>query len=320
MPLFLMLYEEINMLQSFTVVGTQVFILFILIGIGFLGARKGIIQKEGVSSITEIMLYIVTPCVIIHAFQRDFEPSLLKGFLISFMAAVLSHVLCIFMGKLFIHNSDDDKNRLFRFGVIFSNCGFMSLPLLDALLGSEGVFYGASYVAVFNLFLWSYGLVIMDRTGGGLSLKKIVLNPGVIPVVIGLLFFFTSFKLPGLIAVPVEYLAALNTPVPMLVIGYNVSKIDFKKAMRDKDEYIMMQLRLLVCPALILTILYLVGIRGVLLIACAVSSSAPVAASSTMFTIKFGGNSELSSETVAVSTLLSIITMTLIVGIAFAIA
>ena len=226
------------MLQSFTVVGTQVFILFILIGIGFVGTKAGIIKKEGVSTITEIMLYIVTPCVIIHAFQRDFEPSLLKGFLIAFGAAILSHVICIILGKLFIQNEDDDKKRLFRFGVIFSNCGFMSLPLLDALLGSEGVFYGASYVAVFNLFLWSYGLVLMDTKGGALSVKKILLNPGVIPVVIGLIFFFTSFRLPNIIGIPVEYLAALNTPVPMLVIGYNVSRLDLKKAMRDRDEYI----------------------------------------------------------------------------------
>jgi hypothetical protein len=308
------------MLQSFFVVGTQVLILFILIGIGFIGAKKGIIQKEGVSTITEIMLYIVTPCVIIHAFQRDFEPKLLKGFLIAFGAALLSHAICIILGKLFIHNSDDDKNRLFRFGVIFSNCGFMSLPLLDALLGSEGVFYGASYVAVFNLVLWSYGVMIMDRTGSKLSIKKLLLNPGVIPVFVGLLFFFTSFKLPSIIATPVSYLAALNTPVPMLVIGYNVSGIDLKKAMRDKDEYIMMILRLLVCPVIVLGIMYGLGIRGTLLVACAVSASAPVAASSTMFTIKFGGNSELSAETVAVSTLLSIITMTLVVGSAFAIA
>jgi len=308
------------MLQSFSVVGTQVLILFILIGIGYLGAKKGIIKSEGVSTITEIMLYIVTPCVIIHAFQRKFEATLLKGFLISFGAAVLSHVLCIVLGKLFIHNPDDDKNRLFRFGVIFSNCGFMSLPLLEALLGSEGVFYGASYVAVFNLFLWSYGVHIMDKNGAKLSVKKLLLNPGVIPVIVGLAFFFTSFKLPSIIAVPVEYLAALNTPVPMLVIGYNVARIDFKKAMRDKDEYIMMLLRLLICPALILMILYFLNIRGTLLVACAVSASAPVAASSTMFTIKFGGNCELSAETVSVSTLLSIITMTLIVGCAMYLA
>ena len=291
-----------------------------MIGIGFIGAKKGIIEQGGVSTITEIMLYIVTPCVIIHAFQRDFESQLLRGFLIAFGAALLSHLICIILGKVFIHNSDDDKNRLFRFGVIFSNCGFMSLPLLDALLGSEGVFYGASYVAVFNLVLWSYGVMIMDRSGKGLSVKKLLLNPGVIPVVVGLIFFFTSFKLPDIIATPVSYLAALNTPVPMLVIGYNVSRIDLKKAMRDRDEYIMMVLRLLVCPAIVLGIMYLLGVRGTLLVACAVSASAPVAASSTMFTIKFGGNSELSAETVAVSTLLSIITMTLIVGSAFAIA
>ena len=302
------------MLNSFMVVGTQVLILFILIGLGVLGTKCRLITKEGVSTMTEIMLYLVTPCVMINAFQKDFDYSMFIGFLIACGSAVFAHVLAILLGKLFFKGQTADRKSVMRFAVIFSNCGFMSLPLLEALLGSDGVFYGASYVAVFNIMCWSYGLKIMDPECGKLSIKKILLNPGIDGVVIGLIFFFTSFHLPELILKPVQYMAALNTPVPMLIIGYYAAQLDVRSMLRDKDEYLVLLLRLVVTPLIVFGVLYALGIRGSLLVACVLSCSAPVAATGTMFSVKFGQDAKLSAELVALSTFISIITMTLIVG------
>ncbi len=303
------------MIESFLVVGQQVLILFILIAIGFMGGKLKFITKEGVSCITDIMLYIVTPCVIVNAFQKDFNAVLLVGFFKSFLAAIAAHLISIVLSKLFIRSKEDARKRVLQFGVVFSNCGFMSLPLLDALLGQEGVFYGASYIAIFNLLVWSYGLLLMDKSHSKLSIKKIILNPGTLPVIIGLIFFFCSYQLPSLIGTPVSYFAALNTPVPMLVIGYYISNLKLSGLFKGADEFIMLFLRLIASPLLLLALLYPLGFRGTLLLACIVSASAPVAATSTMFSIKFHSDAELSAGTIAVSTLCSIITMTLIVGI-----
>lgn len=303
------------MFESFMIVGQQVFILFILIAVGFLCGKLRLLTDDGISSLTNIMLYIVTPCVIIHAFQQEFNRMMLIGFLKSFLAAVFAHLICILLSKLLIKSKDDARKRILRFGVIFSNCGFMSLPLLDALLGQEGVFYGAAYIAVFNLLLWSYGLLLMDKEHAKLSVKKIILNPGTLPVVIGLILFFFSIRLPSMIDTPVTYLAALNTPVPMLIIGFYISRLNFARIFRKADEFLMLLLRLIISPLLMLGFLYGFGFRGSLLVACIISASAPVAASSTMFSVKFHLDPELSAGTVAVSTLISIITMTLVVGI-----
>ncbi|MBO7334292.1 MAG: AEC family transporter [Lachnospiraceae bacterium] len=304
------------MLDSFIVVGTQVAVLFIMIALGFFGGKRKIITGDGVKCINDIMLYFVTPCVIIHAFQRDYNSEMLKNLLLSMLAALISHIVCYVLAYAFIRNKEESKKKVLRFAVIFSNCGFMALPLLEALLGSEGVFYGAGYLTVFYLIVWSLGQYSMAKGTSGFKMYKAVLNPGVLSVIIGLILFFTSFTLPEIIGSPIAFLSGLNTPVPMLIIGYAISNLDLRDIINIKAEAGVLLLRLIVAPLITLGILYALNYRGNLLIASIVSAATPVAAITTMFSIKFGGDEKLASKIVAVSSLFSILTMTFIVAFA----
>ena len=140
------------------------------------------------------------------------------------------------------------------------------------------------------------------------------MNPGVIAVIIGLFFFFTSTALPEIILSPVNYLAGLNTPVPMLIIGYTMSKFRIRDLLGGFDEIKSYLVRLAAGPLIVLAILYAIGMRGNVLIAVITLASAPTAALTTMFAIKYGCDEQLSARLVSTSTLLSVVTMTLIVG------
>lgn len=304
------------MLESFAIVGTQVLILFIMIGLGFFGGKKKFLTQEGVRSINDILLYFVTPCVIIDAFQRPFDSKLLKNLLLSMLASLISHLLCYALGYLFVKSKDLAKRRVLRFTVAYSNCGFMALPLIGALLGDEGVFYGAGYLAIFNIMVWSFGQYSMGKGHQGFENKKAILNPGVLSAAVGLIFFFTSFTLPEIIGSPIAYIADLNTPLPMLIIGYTISKLDFNEIFHLTSEWIALLLRLVVAPCLLLLILYSFGYRGTLLIASIVSAATPVAAISVMFSIKFRIDETMASKLVAISSLFSVFTMTIVIGIA----
>ncbi len=304
------------MLESFLIVGTQVLILFILIALGYGLGKCKIFNQDGVKCINDLVIYVVNPCLIISAFQRKFEIALLRNFVLALIGALIAHVLCLVLALLIFRNKPEGRKKVLKFATIFSNCGFMGVPLLNALLGTDGVFYGAAYLVVFNLLIWSYGQYIMAKGSDGFSTKKIVLNPGVIAVAVGLVFFFTSTSLPSVILTPVEYLAALNTPVPMLIIGYTISKFKLSNLAGGFDEVKVYLIRLVIGPLILLGILYGMGLRGSVLVAVIVSASAPTAALTTMFSIKFGCDEELSARIVSTSTLLSIISMTLIVGLA----
>ena len=302
------------MISEFLTVFSQVLILFILISVGFIFGKTKIFNDNGIKSLTDLVLYIVCPSVVIDAFMREYEPKLLRNLLITAAFAFIAHLIPAVLSHILIHDKDKARERVLRFGSVFSNCGFMSLPLQQALIGDDGVFYGAVFVAVFNLLCWTYGLVLMSGDKRQLSPKKIITNPGIIGVSIGMIIFFCGINLPQVISKPVGYFAALNTPMPMFIIGYHLSKANILKALKERGLYITLALRLVVSPLLLFGIMYLFKIDSTIIIACVIASGAPTAAITTMFSTKFKRATELSVDLVSFGTLLSLITIPLIVA------
>lgn len=308
--------EVFVLLENFIMIAQQVLVLFILIGVGFACGKKGILTDESSKKITDIVLYVVTPCVMISAFQREFSMHLLGNILITALCATASIAATVFIAKLIFHDKNTARKKVLQFSAIFSNCGFMSLPLQKAILGDDGWFYGSIFVAVFNVIVWSYGLVMMSGDKKQMSVKKLAFNPGIVGVLIALIIFVLRIKLPYIISQPIDYLAALNTPLPMLIIGFYLSQADLKKAFTDAGAYLAMAVRLAFVPLLSMFVMHLLNVDPTIMIACVIASSAPTAATTTMFAAKYGRDVELSVSIVASTTLVSIITMPLIVALA----
>lgn len=305
------------MLSNFLTVGQQVIVLFILIGVGFVCAKTKIVGENAVKGMTNLALYFATPCVIISSFQNcKFNNEMLFNLLIMVLVVFCIHIGSIFISTLLFRDKDISRRAVFKVATIFSNCGFMSLPLQKAILGNDGVFYGAIYVAIFNIFVWTYGLVTMSEDKKDLSAKKLITNPGIVGVVIAVLLWVLNIHLPEILSSPVEYLGALNTPVPMIIIGCQLANANLKKAFTDKYSYLSISLRLIVIPIASLFILYLCGIRGSMLVATVIAASAPAAATTTMFSTKYSRDVSLSVGLVSATTLISIVTMPLIVAFA----
>ena len=295
---------------------TQVVILLILILLGAILTKAHILTEQGVKSMTDTVLILVTPCVIIKSFIREFNTSVLKNLLISFLIAFLAHIGFILISHLILHDKDKARERVLRFGAIFSNCGFMSIPLQQALLGDEGVFYCSSYIAIFNLFIWSYGLISMSGDKKYLTPKKILLSPGIIDLTIGLIIFLLSIPIQKIILEPISYMAALNNPIPMIIIGYHLMQSNVLKGLTDVKSLFAMAVKLVIFPLLMLGVLYLCGVRGTMLVSSVITCSAPTAAITTMFSAKYGADTSLSVNMVSLSTILSLATMPVIITLA----
>lgn len=298
----------------------QVLILFILILLGVVLTKCKLLNETTVKGMTDIVLLIVTPCVIIKSFIREFDKSVFKNLLISFLIAFLVHLGFIILARLLIHSKKTTSERVLRFSAIFSNCGFMSIPLQQALLGDTGVFYGSSFIAIFNLFIWSYGIISMSGDKKYMTPKKLILNPGLIGISIGLIIFLFSIPMPKIILEPVTYMAGLNTPVPMLIIGYHLTKSNLLGGFKDFKLMFAIFLKLVLFPLIALGVIYLCGVRGDMLVSSVISFSAPTAAMATMFSAKFSADTPLSVSMVSLSTIFSILTMPLIITLAQTVA
>src|SRR5690554_1429017 len=204
------------LIESALVVATQVLILFLLIAVGFVMAKIKWLDDNGVRQMTQLLLMIVTPCVIIDSFQMDYTSELMTGLVISTVSAIISHLVGIVLGKVLFKKRPESDRKILRFSIIFSNCGFMCIPLLYAVLGPIGVFYGSAYIAVFNIVQWTYGMILMTGDKNDINMRRALVNPGTIGMALGLFFFLLRIRLPEVPATVVSGLAALNTPLAMI--------------------------------------------------------------------------------------------------------
>ncbi len=308
------------MLETFSTISLQTAVLFILIAVGFLCSKRGFFSEKSIGELSRFVLYVVTPCVIVDSFHRPFDSTMLKGLVISAGAAALVHLLNITLAHIFIREKDTSARSVMRYASVFSNCGYMSLPIQNMILGSDGVFYCAIFIGVFTLFTWTYGLIIMGGNLGDIKLKRLALNPGILGILVGMFFFLTPFSLPQILHIPIKGLAAMNTPLPMVIIGFYLSRINSLAVFGSRQVMLVVILRLVLSPILSLFILCFLGLRETMLISLVISASAPAAANTVMFASLFRKNSELAVLIMSFTTLLSIITIPLIISFAFGFA
>ena len=324
------------MIENLVIVAQQVAILFVLMGFGAAMRRAGFFKENAIDGIVNVLLLVVTPCLIVDVFQRPFDPSMLKGLEVAFVAAALVHVVLIVLSRFAVRHGDGNVRRPLLLAAVFSNAGFMGVPLEQAVLGDGGVFYGIVYVVVFNLFMWSWGLRTMmndelritneGRGHSKLAIRnsqflKMIVNPGTVGLALGAPFFFLSVKLPAVIAVPVHHMANLNTPLAMIVIGYSLMGARFDKVVRVGALYGATAVRLVVCPLLAIAALYPFrhSLDRNMMLATVIAASAPVAAMVAMFAAKFDRDVDVSVAVVSGTTLLSILTMPVVIAFAMAV-
>ncbi|MCR4718015.1 MAG: AEC family transporter [Firmicutes bacterium] len=300
------------MIQNFMTVFGQVMVLFLLMGLGVILNKTGRLNREICKALSDIVVVFVAPCVIIKSFIRDYNLNMLKNLLIAILLSCVLHILMIVISKMAFREDEGKKRRVLTFASVFSNAGFISIPLQEAILGTDGVFYGAAYLAIFNIFLWSFGIVEMSGDKSLITPKKLLVSPGIIGILIGVILFAFSIKPPMVITSVIGHISALNLPIPMFIVGYYIAETDIFRAIKNSKLYLCLFLRLILYPIAALLLFKLLNIDNMLAVSLILSVCAPVGATATMFSEKFDGDTALSVELVSISTLFSLITMPII--------
>lgn len=297
------------MLENMMILAKQILVMLLLMGVGYVCFRLGYIDNKGAGQLSTVLNRIVAPSVIIHSFQREFDPALVTALLCSVGCALLYFGIAIVAAHLCFRPQTVGKADK-RFASVFTNCGFMSLPLLEALFGSYGLFLGSAFIIVNNILLWSYGVSqLTTNVTSAQRLRSIVWNPGTVSLAIGLIFFLTPLTLPSAPAQAVSYLASLNTPLAMLILGVFLAQCDLRACFLDRGVYQVTALSLLLLPLFCMGLYRLLPIEETVRAAMLVCVSAPVAMASPMFAQVYGTDYLFSTRAVAVSTLLSVVTI-----------
>lgn len=304
------------MLENFWIIAQQIVVLLLLVLAGFFCGKYRLMTDTGIKTCTNIVLYLSTPAVIINSYIRKFDINLLADLGLSLALALLFHVVGIVIARIIYPASKkNDDTAICHYATVFSNAGYMALPLQAAILGDVGVFFGSSCVVMFNLLSWTYGIWFVGRDKSGFSLKKLI-NPGIISVVIGIIIFVFSVPVNSMVRGTITHLGNLNTPLPMIIIGYYISKSNLINSLKNKQIYIVSAIRLIIIPLIVIGAMYIMKVPGAMLISITIAAASPVAVKTAMLAVMFDRSEELAVNLVSFSTLATLITMPLVIAFA----
>ncbi|NLZ45525.1 MAG: AEC family transporter [Clostridiales bacterium] len=297
----------------------QVLIMLIFLCVGVICFKTKLITKEGNKSISNLVLYIINPVLIFISYQQDFSVKLLKGLGATLVLTILGFVIFILISNLIIRNKEGREVSIGveRFSVVYSNCGFMGIPIASVLFGAEGVFYITAFNTIFNIMVWSHGVLMISGNKKEMSLKKVLLNPTIIATALGLVCFILKIRIPEIPHSALTTLSGTIAPMAMLVAGVTIAQTNLFKALQNFRIYIICALKLLVLPILCLLIFKLIpfNIDETVLLVTTLALCCPTATMGTMFAIRFDKNAVYAAEIFAVTTIISIVTMPLVIYI-----
>ncbi|WRS27508.1 AEC family transporter [Oscillospiraceae bacterium MB08-C2-2] len=300
------------------VLAQQVAIMFLLISVGIVCERKGIITLEAAKNFCNFLLIVIIPLLSIKSLHRDKEPELMQGFWVAFGFSVVFHIVAIVIATLAIPKREDVQYRAERLATVFSNCGFIGFPLVTAALGAEGLFYAAAFNGVFVLLSWSYSSSVLSGKTT-LNFKKLLWNPGVIGFAVGMLLFFTGLRLPAIPEAVMENLYVVNAPLSMVITGVILSRIKLRETLTDWRIYRAALLRVLVIPLTVIGLAWALGIgkwsssARIAILASVICCSCGSGISCILMPARFGGDSETGAKIVGVSTTMTLVTLPLII-------
>lgn len=292
---------------------------FIIILPGYIVTRLGILNTQHTAGMSSLITCVTYPCLVITAMQMEFSMRVLnncKHVVLIFLGVVVCAMIISKILSKIIH-LPPERAGIFAFMLVFGNTGFIGLPVLHGLLGSEAVFYGALCDSSYDIFMFTIGITLIRTGASGDEMKigstlKGLINPCFIGVLIGLALYVCGITLPDVIAVPVERMGNITSPLAMIVVGSHLARVRLRDLFTSGHAYLVCLLKLILVPLIALLIVKLTIGTGTLLAEVIVLQAAmPVAMLSVILSERYKGDVQFASTGVMLTTLMCIITIPL---------
>ena len=303
--------------------------LFLIILIGYIAAKCGVMNKSAKQYLSKIVLYISMPCTILSAVLNAKElpgtKEMINLLLVSFSSYFVLYVLAK-ISSLLLRTRGKEKGVV-EFAIMFSNVGFIGFPVTYAIFGSESMIYTTVFNIPFNLLCYSLGVrMIMagsehsDNVSGenkkgldGKSVIKLLATPAMIASILAIILAMSGLKGPEIFGDLTETLGGITTPGALLIIGCALSEMPVKQMFLNVKAYAVTAISVLITP-LVMYGLYrgLITSNDLLLGETVIISAMPVATAGTMLCVEKDGDEKFMAQVTFLSTLATVITIPLL--------
>ena len=292
--------------------------LFVIMFMGYAVVKAGLMKSSESKSVSVIMVYLVIPCVILNAFQVEYTPDVQKGLLLACAAAVAVHILFLLLTAILKKPLHLDVIE--RATIIYSNAGILVIPLVQELLGQEYVIYSSAYIAVQLILIWTHckNMLCEEEKLEG---KKVLLNVNIISIIAGVVLFIFRIQLPSGAQDVLNMMNNMIGPLGMLLAGMVIAEVPLKTVFTRKRIYLSAALRLFIYPVFVLGLMKVIQTFASIqdskqiLLTVYLASITPACATVTSMAQLYDKDAAYSSSLYVLTTLLSIATMPVMVGL-----
>ena len=289
--------------------------LFLLMAVGYIARKLGIIDNALSKGLSKLIIRIGQPFLIINSLTKTaYSPEGLRegliilglGFVLHAFMAVYAFIACRPIREL-------DEQKLSEFSLVFTNCGFIGFPILESIMGPQGLFWGAFFFVSFHVLTWTWGLLILARGRSDIrpKLKNILLNFGTVPCAIGIALYLLKpvFELPDFGGKFLNYLGNLCTPISVLITGALLATISLKQMFKNGMLYLHSAIKLIAFPVVICILAKLCGLSDIYILMATAMAGVPSAATITMLSELYDIEPGYASQSVGMSSILSTATL-----------
>lgn len=291
----------------------EIIALFLIIIVGFYAGKKKIIDETISNGLSKILLQISTPLLIISSFSFTFTSDMAQNIVKAFVYAIIIFIITPLLVKPLFIKIKGGKKDILQFAMVFSNCGFMGFPIVQSVFGNEGVIYASIFNMIFNIFIWTYGVMLFNVKNSPKGMLGLLKNPGIIAAFIGIIIMVFSINIPSILLDTMKMVGGLTTPISMLIIGSLLSRTELKKLFKDMSLYYGAVIKLIFVPVVLFLVARLFKEDSLVIRTYILIQAMPVAAMTSLFAESFNKEKEYSALIISISSLFSVITIPLII-------
>lgn len=289
--------------------------LFLIMLVGIYGSKKNIITKEINKGLTDILFKISMPMLIISSFSITYSDELKGNIIKCFCYSIITLFISILISKVLLAPIKKDNKFILQFSNVFSNCGFIGFPIVESIYGKEGLIYTSVFNMVFTILIWTYGVSLYSGTVNKNDIKKVLCNPAIIAVYIGIVIMIFNINIPSMILYPIEMVGGITPPLSMIIVGCIISNIKINDYIRDCSLYYGTIVRIIIIPLLIYFVLNIIKGPSKIIKVMALLSAMPTAAMAPIFAENYEKDKGYAAVLLFITTFFSVFTIPLILTI-----
>lgn len=302
--------------MDLSVIFQSVVSLAIIILVGFLGSKKKIITPQINKGLIDILINISLPFMILSSFIFTYDDSIKSNVLKTFYYSIAAYIIVTVVSYLLLLPIKSDKKTVLHFANVFTNTGYVGFPILNSIYGAEGIIYGSIFNMFFVIFVWTYGIILFkgnfekkDLKG---ELKKILINPSIIAVCIGIIIMVFDIQLSGAVLSSIRSIGSITGPLSMIIIGAILSDVKIKEYIKDWTLYYGITTKLIIIPVIIYLISLLLGEASKAINTVIIMTAMPASAMTSILAESYDKEKDYAAVIVSMTTLLSLISVTVL--------